>query len=168
MKMKKIALTFGLFAAVLPTFAQYEQIDSNTDLTDTETLYKVSYIGSDALEDPGKQVGGYVTMMQMYYNSENWGEMYENWKWLIKNAPIASVSIYARGSVMLGKLIQAETDTAKKKQYLDELMNLFDTRLKYLKYLNASIPEGKRGRALHVCFLYHQRTVRAVQRRYRE
>ena len=147
MKMKKIALTFGLFAAVLPTFAQYEQIDSNTDLTDTETLYKVSYIGSDALEDPGKQVGGYVTMMQMYYNSENWGEMYENWKWLVKNAPIATVTIYARGAVMLGKMIQAETDVAKKKQYLDELMMLFDTRLKYLKYLNASIPEGKRGRA---------------------
>ncbi len=147
MNIKQIALTFGITAMALPSFAQYEKYDGNTDLTDMETRYKVSYIGDEQLDDPGKSVGGYITMMQMYYNSENWAEMYDNWKWLIKNAPIASVSIYARGSVMLGKLIQAETDTAKKKQYLDELMNLFDTRLKYLKYLNASIEEGKRGRA---------------------
>ena len=147
MNIKQIALTFGITAMALPSFAQYEKYDGNTDLTDMDTRYKVSYIGDEQLDDPGKSVGGYITMMQMYYNSENWAEMYDNWKWLIKNAPIASVSIYARGSVMLGKLIQAETDTAKKKQYLDELMNLFDTRLKYLKYLNASIEEGKRGRA---------------------
>ncbi len=144
---KKIALTLGLAAAVLPTFAQYEKYEGNTDFTDDETRFKVAYIGEEALADPGKQVGGYITMMQMYYSSQNWPEMYENWKWLVKNAPIASVSLYARGAVMLGELIKAETDATKKKVYLDEMMDLFDTRLKYLKYLNASIPEGKRGRA---------------------
>ena len=147
MKIKKFALALGLTAMALPTFAQYEKIDGNTDLTDDETRYKVAYIGQETVENPGKQVGGYITMMQMYYSSQNWSEMYENWKWLTQNAPIASVSIYARGAVMLGELIKKETDVAKKKAYLDELMNLFDTRLKYLKYLNASIPEGKRGRA---------------------
>ncbi|MBQ8050994.1 MAG: tetratricopeptide repeat protein [Bacteroidaceae bacterium] len=147
MKIKKIAMTLGLSAMVLPTFAQYEKYEGNTDFTDDQTRFKVAYIGQEEVADPAKQVGGYITMMQMYYTSQNWAEMYENWKWLITNAPIASVSIYARGAVMLGQLIQAETDQAKKKQYLDELMGLFDTRLKYLKYLNASIPEGKRGRA---------------------
>ena len=147
MKIKKIALTIGFAAMVLPTFAQYEKYDGNTDFTDDETRFKVSYIGQEQLADPGKQVGGYITMMQMYYSSQNWNEMYENWKWLITNAPIASVSLYARGAVMLGELIKAESDVTKKKQYLDEMMSLFDTRLKYLKYLNASIPEGKRGRA---------------------
>ena len=147
MKIKKIAMTLGLSAMVLPTFAQYDKYEGNTDFTDDQTRFKVAYIGQEEVADPAKQVGGYITMMQMYYTSQNWAEMYENWKWLITNAPIASVSIYARGAVMLGQLIQAETDQAKKKQYLDELMGLFDTRLKYLKYLNASIPEGKRGRA---------------------
>lgn len=148
MKAKKLAITLGLAAMTLPTFAQYEKYDDGSvDFTDDETRFKVAYIGQDALNDPGKQVGGYITMMQMYYTSQNWTEMYENWKWLTENAPIASVSIYARGAVMLGELIKAETDQAKKKQYLDELLTLFDTRLKYLKYLNASIPEGKRGRA---------------------
>ena len=147
MKIKKLAMTIGLSAIVLPSFAQYEKYEGNTDFTDDQTRFKVAYIGQEEVADPAKQVGGYITMMQMYYTSQNWGEMYENWKWLITNAPIASVSIYARGAVMLGQLIQAETDAAKKKQYLDELMGLFDTRLKYLKYLNASIPEGKRGRA---------------------
>ena len=147
MKIKKLAMTIGLSAMVLPTFAQYEKYEGNTDFTDDQTRFKIAYIGKEAVEDPAKQVGGYITMMQMYYTSQSWSEMYENWKWLITNAPIASVSIYARGAVMLGQLIQAESDVAKKKVYLDELMLLFDTRLKYLKYLNASIPEGKRGRA---------------------
>ncbi len=148
MKIRKIALAFGLSAMVLPTFAQYEKYDDGaTDLTNDETRFQIAYIGDEVLEDPGKKVGGYITMLQMYYSSQNWAEMYENWEWLMKNAPIASVSLYARGAVMLGNLIQAESDVAKKKVYLDQLMNLFDTRLKYLKYLNASIPEGKRGRA---------------------
>lgn len=147
MKIKKIALMIGFSAMVLPTFAQYEKYEGNTDFTNDEERYKISYIGQGQIADPAKQVGGYITMMQMYYSSQNWNEMYENWKWLITNAPIASVSLYARGAVMLGELIKAETDVPKKKQYLDEMMSLFDTRLKYLKYLNASIPEGKRGRA---------------------
>ena len=147
MKMKKIALALGFSAMAMPGFAQYEKYDGNTDFTDDETRLKIAYIGSEELEDPGKQVGGYVTMMQMHYNSQNWADMYDNWKWLIDNAPIATVSIYARGSVMLGELIKADTDPAKKKAYLEELMKLYDTRLKHLKYLNASIPEGKRGRA---------------------
>ena len=147
MMIKKIALAFAASAMVLPTFAQYEKYEDNTDFTDDETRWKVAYIGSEPTENPGKMVSGYVTMMQMYYSAQNWEEMYQNWKWLMDDAPIATVSIYARGSVMLGELIKASKDVAVKKAYLDELMNLFDTRLKYLKYLNASIPEGKRGRA---------------------
>lgn len=144
---KKFALSLGLAAMALPTFAQYEKYEGNTDFTDDQTRFRVAYIGEEQVADPSKQVGGYITMMQMYYSSQNWGEMYESWKWLMQNAPIASVSLYARGAVMLGEMIKAESDPAKKKQYLDEMMQLFDTRLKYLKYLNASIAEGKRGRA---------------------
>ncbi len=146
-KIKNYALALGLAFTALPSYAQYEKYEGNTDFTDDDARFKVAYIGSEPSENPSKQVGGYVTMMQMYYSSQNWAEMYDNWKWLINNAPIATVSIYARGAVMLGELIKSTTDTAQKKVYLDELMGLFDTRLKYLKYLNASIPEGKRGRA---------------------
>ncbi len=130
-----------------PSFAQYEQYLGNTDLTDDETRWKISYIGEEPTDDPGKLVSGYETMIQMHYISENWADMYENWKWLITNAPIASVGIYARGAQMLSKLIESETDEEKKKMYFEDLMNSFDTRLKYLPYLNASVPEGKRGRA---------------------
>lgn len=147
MKLKKITCALMLSAMVIPAFAQYEKYEGNTDFTNDETRWKVSYIGTEDAADPGKLVSGYVTMMQMYYSAQNWDEMHQNWQWLIKNAPIATVSIYARGAVMLGQLIQGTSDMAKKKEYLDELMMLFDTRLKYLKYLNASIPEGKRGRA---------------------
>ena len=147
MKIRNIALALTLTFTALPTFAQYENLDSSIDLTNDEVRYRVAYIGTEPAEDPSKLVGGYVTMLQMYYNSQNWAEMYDNWKWLIKNTPIATVTLYARGAWMLYNLIKTETDVEKKKVYLADLMNLFDTRMKYLKYLNASIPEGKRGRA---------------------
>ncbi len=148
MKITKIALTVGLTAMALPAFAQYEKYDGNVDFTDIDKRLEVSYIGSEPTDNPGELVQGYISMMGNYYNGQNWPEMHEQWQWLIQNAPIASVSIYARGSVMLGQLIKSENTTAEqKKAYLDELMSLFDTRLMYLKYLNASIPEGKRGRA---------------------
>lgn len=145
--LKKFVMAMGIAALSMPTFAQYEKYEGNVDFTNDETRWGISYIGTEAAENPSKLVSGYVTMMQMYYNSQNWEEMHANWKWLIDNAPIATVGIYARGSVMLGQLIKSETDAEKKKMYLEELMQLFDTRLKYLKYLNASIPEGRRGRA---------------------
>ncbi len=147
MKLKKLFLAMGMAVMAAPSFAQYEQYMGNKDFTDDETRWSIAYIGEEPSDDPGKLVSGYVTMMQMHYNSENWADMYENWKWLITNAPIASVGIYARGAQMLSKLIESETDEAKKKEYLADLMMLFDTRLKYLPYLNASVPEGKRGRA---------------------
>ena len=147
MKITKIALTVGLAAMVAPAFAQYEKYDGNVDFTDIDKRLEVSYIGSEPTDNPGELVQGYISMMGNYYNGQNWPEMHEQWQWLIQNAPIASVSIYARGAVMLGELIKANDDVAKKKEYLVQLMNLFDTRLKYLKDLNASIPEGKRGKA---------------------
>lgn len=147
MKLKNITLSLALAAIALPSFAQYEKYESQVDFTDDQTRHRIAYIGQEAVADSAKQVGGYITMLQMYYNAQNWAEMYDNWKWLMQNAPIASVSLYARGAWMLYNLIQAEQDPARKKVYLDDLMGLFDTRLKYLKYLNASIPEGKRGRA---------------------
>ncbi len=146
---KKILFCGALTALSMPVFAQYEKLDGNlSNLVDPEYRNSVAYIGEKALEDSAKTVGGYVTMLQMTYSSEAWGDMYENWKWLVKNAPIATVGTYARGAVMLGNLIKCDTTTAeRKKVYLDEMMSLFDTRLKYLKYLNASVAEGKRGRA---------------------
>ena len=139
MKIRNIALALTLTFTALPTFAQYENLDSSIDLTNDEVRYRVAYIGTEPAEDPSKLVGGYVTMLQMYYNSQNWAEMYDNWKWLIKNTPIATVTLYARGAWMLYNLIKTETDVEKKKVYLADLMNLFDTRMKYLKYLNADM-----------------------------
>ncbi len=140
-------MAWCLLALGAPAMAQYDQYLGKVDLTNDETRWAISYIGEEELADTAKTVSGYVTMMQMHFTGENWADMYENWKWLIDNAPIATVSIYARGATMLHNLIQSETDAEKKKVYLDDLMSLFDTRLRLLPYLNATVPEGKRGRA---------------------
>ncbi|MDD7304567.1 MAG: tetratricopeptide repeat protein [Bacteroidaceae bacterium] len=146
---KKLAFYGAMAAFALPAFAQYEKLDDGqTDLTVDENRWAASYIGSEPSQDPAKLVSGYITMLQMTYNSQQWGDMYENVNWLRKNAPIATVALYARGPQMLGNLIKSDTVSAEnKKKYLNDMMSLFDERLKYLKYLNAGVPEGKKGRA---------------------
>ncbi len=147
MNIKQTLIAAVACLSTTTAMAQYENI-AGADLTNDDVRLSVSYIGTEPAEDAGKLVGGYVTMQQMHYSSQNWAEMYENWKWLITNAPIATVGTYARGAVMLGSLIKSEGATQEqKKMWLADLMNLFDTRLKYLPLLNASIPEGKKGRA---------------------
>ncbi len=147
MSFKNLILAVGMAAMSTNAMAQYEQYEGKVDFTDDESRWRIAYIGQEELADTGKTVSGYVTMMQMHYNGENWVDMHENWKWLIENAPIATVSIYARGAVMLGHLIKDETDEGKKAEYFNELMNLFDTRLRLLGFLNATVADGKRGRA---------------------
>lgn len=146
---KKFAFYGALAAFSVPSFAQYEKLDNGQfDLTNDEVRWANAYIGTEPTDNPAKLVSGYTTMFQMSYNSRNWADMRENLNWLVKNAPIATVNIYARGPLMLGYLIKSDTvSLERKKMYFKEMMNLFDLRLKYLKYLNASLPEGKKGRA---------------------
>lgn len=141
MKLKKIILSMAMAAAVVPSFAQYEGLD----LTNPDVRYRAFYKGED--EDPVLAVKQNVSMLQMGFQSQDWNEMYINYKWLLEHCPVATVNIYARGNIMYQNLIKNTEDPAQKKKYLDELMEMFDIRIKYLDYLNASIPEGKPGRA---------------------
>lgn len=148
MKLTKMILTLGIAAMALPGMAQTE----GQDLTNKETRYKVGYTG------PAKDEFGFdiepVQAVESYYGDfvnqdkwENWKDMYGAWKWLMTNCPIANTRLYARGPVMLQKLIQSEeTSAADKKVYLKEMMDMFDTRIKLLDKLNATVPEGKKGR----------------------
>ncbi len=146
---KKLTIVGALAALTLPAMAQYENLDlSTTDLTNEETRFKVAYIGNEEGAEPYALVSGQTTMMQLSYSSKDWKAVREAVLWLKNNAPIASTGIYPRGAYALYMLItDPQSTTEEKKTYLNDMMDLFDTRLKYLKYLNASVAEGKKGRA---------------------
>lgn len=52
-------------------------------------------------------------------------------QWLLDNAPDLNPSIYINGSEIYEDLAAKETDPAKKEEYTEKALNLYDTRIKY-------------------------------------
>ncbi len=51
--------------------------------------------------------------------------------WLLENAPDLNPSIYINGADIYEDLAQKETDAAKKKEYTEKALQMYDTRIKY-------------------------------------
>ncbi len=72
-----------------------------------------------------------------YFKQRNWAEALEPWEFVFKKAPFSQVRIYPDGQTILEQLVAAEQDAAKKQEYFDKLMNVYDQRLKNLDGLNS-------------------------------
>lgn len=126
MKLQKMALTFALAAASVPTMAQYEG---------TSVYDRIGH-GQDSID-----VLNSLVLYRDYYKAKDWASAYEPWKLVLTKAPFAQVGVYAYGAAILGNLIVSTTDMNQKKAYFNELMDLYDTRLKNLDGLNSFTSE---------------------------
>jgi len=115
-------MAIGVACICAPAMAQYE----GTTLDDRIGS------GEDSIETRRN-----LSMFNMAIKQNSFTEAYDVWKPVIEKAPFANLRIYTDGSYMLQTLITQEQDAAKKKVYLDELMALYDLRLKNLKGLNS-------------------------------
>ena len=122
MKMKKFFLAIGLAALSASAMAQYEG---------TQWYDRIG-TGEDSLRTRQN-----LSLFQTAINSNNWAEAYESWKPVFEKAPFSQMGIYTNGAYMLAMLIQGEQDAAKKQAYFNELMNVYDTRVKNLAGLNS-------------------------------
>ena len=64
------------------------------------------------------------------FKQNNFKEAYTPWKWMVENCPMATKFIFTDGPVILDNLIANEKDSAKKQEYIQELFDLFDLRIK--------------------------------------
>lgn len=123
MKIKNIALAISMAAVAVPAMAQYEGTTSGeqriAEGKDVEAIKEKAY------------------MFQEAFRNKNYVEAHESWAYLMSEAPYWGDSQYKNGAVMLYYLVKQETDAEKKKQYLDELIGLYDIRLKNLEGLNS-------------------------------
>lgn len=127
MRLQKFAITFALAAVAAPAMAQYEG---------TSVYDRIGH-GQDSID-----VLNNLVLYRDYYNAKDWASAYEPWKQVLTKAPFAQVGIYAYGAAILGNLIINTTDAAQKKVYFNELMDLYDTRLKNLDGLNSFTSES--------------------------
>ena len=62
---------------------------------------------------------------------------YDAWKVLFDEFPVARVDTYTNGIKILTDFIAKEADPAKKEEYIDMLMAVYDQQIKYLEQLQA-------------------------------
>lgn len=77
-----------------------------------------------------------LSIYSEYVKTNNFKDAYLPWKSAFNECPTAQVSTYTNGAKILRWLIQNEKDPAKRKAYVDELMKMYDQRIKYLDDLN--------------------------------
>ena len=79
-----------------------------------------------------------ISIYTGYIKTENYKDAYENgWKAVFNDSPLAQNATYTNGVKILRALYKDETDAAKKEQYSNELMQVYEQRIKYLDKLNA-------------------------------
>ena len=126
--MKK--LTLAALLAMLAAGAMAQNFEGST------VEERIGYSNNNN-EDSIKAGRQYITMFQQAGANKDYQDMYVNYQWLKKNAPYAVNGIYTQGPFMFYNLINTEQDATKKRQYFDEMMELFDLRQKNLDALNS-------------------------------
>ena len=80
-----------------------------------------------------------LSNMSLYreaFKAQNYEEALEPWMWLFEHAPLMQVRLYTDGAWLLEQLVQNTEDAAKKQEYFDLLMKVYDQRAANLDDLN--------------------------------
>ena len=72
-----------------------------------------------------------LSLMQTAAKAESFEGALVPWTSVYENCPGSSKNIYIYGPRIFKSLFEKETDAAKKKEYLDKTMEIYDSRLKY-------------------------------------
>lgn len=124
MKMKMITATLLVFAlGATSTFAQ-KGVDDGSRFGH----------GEDSLRCLQN-----LSIYAEYVKTGNFKDAYLPWKAAYTECPKAQVSTYVNGVKILQWFIGQEKDAAKRAAYVEELMDVYDQRLKYLDDLNALV-----------------------------
>ena len=123
--MKKLLVIFFALAFVGEAFAQGKY--AGTQIYDRVGHGEDSIAALNAL-----------SLYRDEYKLQKWEEALAEWKVVFEKAPVAQSRIYTDGAVILQQLIAKYAgDEAKKKEYFDLLMKVYDQRLEYLDDLNS-------------------------------
>ena len=78
-----------------------------------------------------------LSLMSTAAKAENFKDAVKPWRAAYDNCPASSRNIYIYGPRIFKALYEETTDAAKKKEYLDLIMEIYDTRLKYFSNVDS-------------------------------
>ena len=76
-----------------------------------------------------------ISIMNTNVKNKDYKVAYDAWKVLFDEFPVARVDTYTNGIKILNDFIAKEADPAKKEEYIDMLMSVYDQQIKYLAQL---------------------------------
>ncbi len=103
------------------------------------TLYDRIGHGQDSID-----VMNNLSLYQEAFKARNYAEALPYWKIVFEKAPMAQNRIYTDGAWILETLIPKEADAAKKQEYFDLLMKIYDQRQANLEDLNSIVKPAYR------------------------
>ena len=125
MKIKMLATLFILAAGMTSTFAQKGVEDGSKFGHGTDSL--------NCLKN--------LSIYSEYVKTGNYKDAYLPWKAAFTECPLAQLKTYTNGVKIVRWLLENEKDPAKYNALLDELMGIYDQRIKYFAdYKNAPAP----------------------------
>jgi len=71
-----------------------------------------------------------ISLYREVYRQKNYKEAYPWWKLVVAECPMSTKFIFTEGPVILEGLLSEEKDSVSREQYLNELFDLFDLRIK--------------------------------------
>ena len=78
-----------------------------------------------------------ISIMNTNVKNKDYKVAYDAWKVLFDEFPVARVDTYTNGIKILNDFIAKEADPAKKEEYIDMLLAVYDQQIKYLEQLQA-------------------------------
>ena len=76
-----------------------------------------------------------ISIMNTNVKNKDYKVAYDAWKVLFDEFPVARVDTYTNGIKILADFIAKENDPAKKEEYIDMLLSVYDQQIKYLEQL---------------------------------
>lgn len=76
-----------------------------------------------------------ISIANINVKNKDYKTAYPEWKIVFTEFPVARVDTYTNGIKILTELIKAESDPAKKADYIKELMLVYDNQIKYIDKL---------------------------------
>ena len=76
-----------------------------------------------------------ISIMNTNVKNKDYKVAFDAWKVLFDEFPVARVDTYTNGIRILSDFIAKENDPAKKEEYIDMLLSIYDQQIKYLEQL---------------------------------
>jgi tetratricopeptide (TPR) repeat protein len=110
-------------------FAFDGKIPSDTDDNGGDDVVLKS--AEELIREQDREFMNQLSLFNEFYKQENFGSAMPHWRILYNKYPKSTLNLYIRGVIMYEELIEEANTPAEKEKYIDELMKMYDKRIRH-------------------------------------